>query len=402
MQFLDLFKLSTRMFRTRPTRTWLTILGVGVGIGAVLFLVSLGYGLQRLVFQNIVTNDALLTLTVVSPDTDTIPLNQQRIEEFSKIKEVENIAPLAVLPAQISLNDLNANITLKAVSPNYFNYAGISPDIGKFFKLGDKKIIVSKAIPKLFNIQDPEAIIDKQPKIQIFSSQEGGNNNSTSTEATTEEADGYKISGIAGGSQSVFVYFPLFDLQKMIKITQYSEVKVKVKESQDLEKVRGEIINQGFQVSSLTDTIDQARKIFDWVRIGLGFLGAIALFVAAVGMLNTMVVTLLERTQEIGIMRAIGASRRNIKYIFILEATLMGFLGGLSGIAVGFLGGTLFNWFLNILAAGFGGKAVRIFAYPSWFIITIVVVSTVLGFISGFFPARKAAKLDPLDALRYK
>ena len=398
MKFFDLLKLSTRMFRTRPTRTWLTILGVGVGIGAVLFLISLGYGLQKLVFTNIVTSDALLTLTVVSPDPDTIPLNQERIKEFSKIKEVQDVAPLAVLPAQVSLNNLNANVTLKGVSPSYFSYAGITPEEGKLFKEGEKKILVSKAIPKLFNIQESKDIIGRQLKLQFSTSQIEEN----SLETTKEVSESYSISGVVAGSQSVFIYFPLSDLNKLSKIDQYSETKVKVKQSQDLETIRTQIISQGFQVSSLTDTIDQAKKIFDWVRIGLGFLGAIALFVAAVGMLNTMVVTLLERTQEIGIMRAIGASRRNIKYLFILEATIMGFLGGLSGIVIGFLGGTLFNWFLNIIAVGFGGKAVQIFAYPIWFMATIIIVSTILGFVSGFFPARKAAKLDPLDALRYK
>ena len=398
MKFFDLLKLSTRMFRTRPTRTWLTILGVGVGIGAVLFLISLGYGLQKLVFTNIVTSDALLTLTVVSPDPDTIPLNQERIKEFSKIKEVQDVAPLAVLPAQVSLNNLNANVTLKGVSPSYFSYAGITPEEGKLFKEGEKKILVSKAIPKLFNIQESKDIIGRQLKLQFSTSQIEENN----LETTKEVSENYTISGVVAGSQSVFIYFPLSDLNKLSKIEQYSEAKVKVKQSQDLETIRTQIISQGFQVSSLTDTIDQAKKIFDWVRIGLGFVGAISLFVAAVGMLNTMVVTLLERTQEIGIMRAIGASRRNIKYLFILEATIMGFLGGLSGIVIGFLGGTIFNWFLNIIAAGFGGKAVQIFSYPIWFMATIIIVSTILGFVSGFFPARKAAKLDPLDALRYK
>jgi len=397
MKLLDLLKLSTRMFKTRPTRTWLTILGVGVGIGAVLFLISLGYGIQKLVFEQIVTDEALLSLTVFSPNPEAIVLNPERAEALSRLERVEKVSPLVALPAQIELKDLNANVTLKGVNPSYFRYAGIVPKQGDFFKIGEKKIVVSEAIPKLFNIEEPKKIIGKELKIRIFAPAE------ESEEITAKQtAESYKISGITEGPQSIFIYFPLSDVQHLVKIKQYEEVKVKVKQDSDLEAVREEIIGQGFRVSSLTETLDQANKIFGWVRIGLGFLGAIALFVAAIGMINTMVVALLERTQEIGIMRAIGASRKDIKFLFIQEATIMGFLGGLAGIGIGVLSGVLFNWLLNILATAFGGKAVSIFVYPVWFMVTIIFVSTALGFISGFFPARKAARLDPLDALRYK
>jgi len=390
MLYIDLLKLSTRMFKTRAARTWLTIAGVGVGIGAVLFLVGLGYGIQGMVLEQIVTDEALLSLTVFTPDPENIKLNPEVAQSFNTFDEVDDVSPLAALPGQIELDDLNANVTIKAINPTYFRYGGVKIIEGE--KIGqDNSIVVSEAIIKLFNIEDYQGIINKEIVVSI-----SGLNEEQSFEGA------YNVVGVVEGPQSVFIYFPLKDLENSFEITQYEEIKVKATDGKYLEFLKEQIISGGYHVSYLGETIEEANKIFGWIRIALGFLGAVALFVAAIGMLNTMVVALLERTQEIGIMRAIGASRKDIKLLFIQEATIMGFLGGLAGIIIGMVSGRLFNWFLNILAAAFGGKPVNIFAFPAWFVATIIIVSTILGFVSGFFPARKASKLDPLEALRYK
>ncbi len=177
---------------------------------------------------------------------------------------------------------------------------------------------------------------------------------------------------------------------------------MRVFKEENISAVTDTLIEKGFFVSSLSETIEQANKIFKGIQMALGFFGAIALFVAAIGMINTMTVTLLERTNEIGIMRATGASRKDILLLFVSESTAMGLFGGISGLIIGVLGGKLFNWIINILAGMFGGESVNLFYYPLWFIVTLIVVSTLVGAIAGFIPGRKASKLDPLDALRYK
>ena len=392
MLFVDLLKLSTRMFKTRAARTCLTIAGVGVGIGAVLFLVGLGYGIQGMVLEQIVSDEALLSLTVFTPDPENIKLDPMAALSFTSFDEVDDVSPLAALPGQIELNDLNANITIKAIKPTYFRYGGVKVIEGERSE-EDKTIVVSEAIGKLFNIEEYTDLVGQEVGISVSMLNE---------EEVVDFEGRYTIVGVVEGPQSPFIYFPLKDLEGTFKIEQYEEIKVKASDSEYLEILKENIIAGGYHVSYLGETIEEAGKIFGWVRVALGFLGALSLFVAAIGMLNTMVVALLERTQEIGIMRAIGASERDIKLLFIQEATIMGFLGGLAGIVIGVASGRIFNWLLNILAAAFGGKPVNIFAFPGWFVMTIIIVSTILGFVSGFFPARKAAKLDPLEALRYK
>jgi putative ABC transport system permease protein len=115
-----------------------------------------------------------------------------------------------------------------------------------------------------------------------------------------------------------------------------------------------------------------------------------------------MTVALLERTREIGIMKSIGASRLSISLMFIVESTLMGLLGSCAGVIISYTTGLLFNLLINAIAIRLGGVAVNLFYSPLWFVLTVLLFGTFVGFLTGVFPARTAARIDPLDALRYE
>jgi putative ABC transport system permease protein len=166
--------------------------------------------------------------------------------------------------------------------------------------------------------------------------------------------------------------------------------------------VRAAVVEKGLIASSISDIVDQANKVFSVVQIVLMMFGVIALVVSAIGMFNTMTITLLERTEEIGIMKAIGASNTAIWLMFISEATMMGFLGGFGGVIIGYLEGEAINLIINLIATRFGGERVDLFYSPLWFVSTIIIFGAFVGFLTGIFPARKASKIDALDALRYK
>jgi putative ABC transport system permease protein len=372
---------------------------MGVGTGAVLFLIGLGYGLQHLLLSNIVSSDTLLSLTINSAQPDVIVINDKVIEEIRGFNGVKNVSPLASYPAQISWSDLIGNVVLKGVDENYLKYEGIGVKSGKDIEKEKKEILVSEAVVMLFGTEKNEDIIGREVSIQVF----GALGESQTEQSEFIQFDKkYKIVGVVEGVESVFIFFPLLDLKEKVNVLEYESAKVRVTKESEITSVSEALIDKGFQVSSLSETVDQANKIFRAIQIALGFFGAIALFVAAIGMVNTMTVTLLERTSEIGIMRATGASKKDVLALFVTEATVMGFFGGISGLAVGILGGSLFNVAINMIASFFGGKAINLFFYPLWFIASLVIVSTLVGLIAGFFPGRKAANLDPLDALRYK
>jgi putative ABC transport system permease protein len=119
-------------------------------------------------------------------------------------------------------------------------------------------------------------------------------------------------------------------------------------------------------------------------------------------MFNTMTIALLERTQEIGIMKALGATSLDIWNMFLAESVIIGFFGGLGGIIMGMVGGELFNYGINLLAGALGGESIDMFYTPYWFVFLIIIFSTFVGLITGFYPARRAANINALEALRYK
>ncbi|MBI2577768.1 MAG: FtsX-like permease family protein [Candidatus Wildermuthbacteria bacterium] len=218
-----------------------------------------------------------------------------------------------------------------------------------------------------------------------------------------EFSEGYKGMGVIEDDFSGFAYIPLRAIEgEGVLIQKYSQAKVKVSETKYMEEIRGRIIEMGFMVSALAETVDEANKVFTVIRIILAVFGLIALFISAIGMANTMTVTLLERTNEIGIMKSIGASNKDIGLMFLMESLVMGFLGGVGGIGIGFVGTEIFNGILNLVARGFGGQSIDLFYTPPWFLAFVMVFSTFVGFATGIFPARRAAKMNPLQALRYK
>lgn len=399
MLLTDLLSLSTRMFKTRKMRTFLTILGVGVGIGTVLFLVSLGYGLQNVVLSKITTADSLLSLDVSPGEAGIINLDKANVEKIKQTPNVVEVSPMSNISAQMSIGQLTGDGLIYAVEPSFFRLGGIIPDKGTIFRSGEAhEALISTAAAKLFNVEPAEAIGQEisltlfLPKINTEGYEE--------TE-TVKRSDKYKIIGVVEDENTSYAFIPLETISDL-KVDNYTQVKVKVAANEYMEIIRNQIIERGFLVSALSDTIEQANKIFRIVQIVLALFGFVALIVSAIGMFNTMTIALLERINEIGIMRSIGASVGDIMKLFLLESFLMGLLGGLGGVTIGYLAGELANVGINLLAKNFGGQALNLFYRPTWFVALIIIFSSVIGFVTGVYPARKAAKLNPLDALRYK
>jgi len=396
MKYRDLFTLSVRSFKTNTSRSVLTVLGLGVGIGAVVFLVSLGYGLQNVILDKITTADALLTLDVSSA-SDLITLDEETVKEISSWEEVVETSPVLDISAQIVHNDKNIEAMSQVIDKPFFRLSGIVLDKGKEFTSSDAhEVILSSASVKILGYENIEDIIGQDVKINLFvPSDDKGNVNIVSLDSN------YKVVGIINNENTSFVYVPIHTLGD-ISLPVYSSLKVKTGDETQLEVVRERIIQKGLLVSSVSDTIDQTKKIFKIIQIVLGAFGMIALIVSAIGMFNTMTITLLERTKEIGIMRAIGVSDTDIAKLFLMESVIMGSLGGASGVVIGIVCGNAFNLLINILAKNFGGQSLNVFQIPIWFILFVLGFSVLTGFLTGLYPARRAARLNPLEALRYK
>ena len=402
MQIRDIAMLSTRMFKTNPSRTWLTILGMGVGTGAVVALVGLGFGLQSIILDRIVFGETLLSLNVANPPSKVVVLNQSMVDEFLAMEKVKDASGLVSFPTLITYEGLTGNALIQGMAPSYFLYTGTQAVEGDVFQnesaVEDRNtVVISSAMLKLFGVENPTEVIGKTLTFRVFVPQEG-------TDQQTEVAlpKQYKIKGVTSDEASLSAAITLEEFQSNFKIPFYERVQVRVIDSKSLTEVQDAIISKGFNVTALSKTVEQANKIFQGIQVVLAVFGGIALTVSAIGMFNTMTVTLLERTAEIGVMRTIGASSADIVILFVAEAVIVGLLGGVVGILIGGGIGMFFNGLLAVAASKFGGESVSLFKYPLWFLIFICSFSGIVGFITGLFPARRAAKINPLDAIRYK
>lgn len=182
----------------------------------------------------------------------------------------------------------------------------------------------------------------------------------------------------------------------------YDLVVAKVDQSTNAQAVTAAIKKLGVGAADAQTFIKSQLAIFNIVGIVLGGIGGIALAVAAVGVVNTMVMAILERTREIGVMRAVGAKRSTVSRLFTFEASLLGFFGGVLGLGMGYVLTLIANPIINKQLKGNGIKSSNIIGLPLWLIVTVIVATTIIGMLAGLYPARRAAKLDPVEALRYE
>ncbi|HKU18919.1 MAG TPA: FtsX-like permease family protein [Candidatus Saccharimonadales bacterium] len=182
----------------------------------------------------------------------------------------------------------------------------------------------------------------------------------------------------------------------------YDSLIVKVDKATNAAAAATQIKKFGVGAVDAQTYIKSQLAIFNIVGAVLGGIGGISLAVAAVGVVNTMVMAILERTREIGVMRAVGAKRRTVSRLFTFEAALLGFLGGVFGVLVGYGLTLIANPIINRQLKGNGIKSSNIITLPLWLIVTVIAVTTIIGMLAGLYPARRAAKLDPVEALRYE
>jgi putative ABC transport system permease protein len=403
MKFVDLFKLATRMFKARTSQTLLTICGMSIGIGAILFLVSLGYGLQKTLLARITTSDSLLTLDITEAKSGVVSLNKDTLDTIGNLDGVDQVSSAFQLTGQGKMDGLSADVITIGTDPLFLRLGGFRSSKGDLLK-SDKEdgIVISSAVAQLFG-KNVDEMMNKEITFTFFIPKEVKTGEESSLESNFDRIDfpkTYVVTGTIDGEDNV-VYINSSTLGDL-NVQHYSQAKVKCKNNVVMTSIRDKVLEFGLLASSLSDTVDQANKIFSVMQIILMLFGIIALVVSAIGMFNTMTIALLERTEEIGIMKSIGASGKGIAGIFFMEAAIMGFLGGLGGIVMGLLGGQIFNALINLLATRFGGEKVSLFASPSWFIPSIIVFSALVGIMTGVIPARRASKVDPLEALRYK
>jgi len=182
----------------------------------------------------------------------------------------------------------------------------------------------------------------------------------------------------------------------------YSSISVRVKNPAQIQLVEDKIKKMGFTTFSIADASKGLRQFFGVLYAFLGIFGSLALIVASIGIVNTLVMAILERRREIGIMKAIGASDADVKKLFFAEAGAMGVLGGMLGVVLGWAIGQVINFGTNVYLKRQSLPPEHFWAVPWWLVAFAIGFALVVSLVSGLYPAGRAAKLDPVQALRYE
>lgn len=260
-----------------------------------------------------------------------------------------------------------------------------------------KVAIVNTAMLNLLGIA-PEEATNKEFEATIIFDNQLFNKSNYSVES---EPVLLKIIGILDNNTSPTYFIPLEDI--MVEgLENASSLKVITKDKDSVPEVREKLESQGFQTASVQDTIDSVSNIFKTLRLVLLVLGLIALGVASLGMFNTLTVSLLEKTREVGLLKTMGLKSNQVKTLFLAESLLMSFLGGLSGLFLGFVVGKLLSILISILAIAQGGQALDVTHIPFFLALGLMVVSVFVGIVTGWYPAERAKKISALNALRYE
>ncbi|MFA5197385.1 MAG: FtsX-like permease family protein [Patescibacteria group bacterium] len=395
MRLMDVIRIAFSTFIHNKMRTLLTIFGVSVGIGTITFLLSIGYGLQKITVDEITSSKALKSINVVSGNSSILVLNQGAIDKLRDIKGVSSVDSNLIVSGQLNYGKSMTDIVANVVSARYTDLESLRLETGGIYKSdSDNKIIISSAVTNAFATK-PSDFVGK--KVIVYAYIPNPENDKEPTLVQKE----YTVSGVIKDTSASYAYLPNGTVTLPDK-TIFSAAKVDTTSANQMPKVRDQITQMGFKATSLGDKVDQVNQFFQIVNFILLAVGAIALFVASIGMFNTLTISLLERTRDIGIMKSLGATDREVYSIFLTESTIISGLGGLFGLGIALVLGYVVNILIGILATRAGGEAVALFQIPILFTSIIFVSSVTIGFLTGVYPAKRAAKLNPLDALRYE
>lgn len=358
------------------------------------------------------------------------PLNDDAVVAIRALADVKEVTPSIVVPIQIEYGDTSSFATARGVpfsaksdaifqSPKYGTFLPNATDRACLLGLqladtlakGDAKDLVGKDV----TISYASPVPTTTGPFGVPTGMSVQQVKLTYRVAGIFERDPNAISGI-GGLQIGGVMLPIdqareIDAHVVTGIQQllnpssaaksYASLTVRVTRAEHTKDVEDRIKALGFTAISITDGLDQIKRVFLLLDILLSLIGSIALVVSSLGIVNTMVMSILERTREIGIMKAIGGSDGDIRRIFLVEASAIGLMGGACGVLLGWIVGRLINFGANWYIASQGGTTGNLFSLPIWLIAGAIGFSWFVSLAAGLYPATRASRLDPIHALRH-
>lgn len=431
MSSFDMISMAIRNLWKRKLRTFLTVLGVVIGTASIVVMISVGIGMNEGYKQQLSEMGSLNVITVYPPwegDNESknknAVLDTKTIETIRNIPGVEIVTP--VLEDYFMLIDGRyvADINVTGVLPEAMESLGYKLSSGRCLQEGDEMHMVlgGDVSTSFYNPKqswqyryDESNAIEVNVEEDKFQITHDGSYGQSGADKSIK-AKKINIVGVLDpmGNDSWSCVMPIDELQKIkderekkekasgtksrgnsTKKGTYEMVKLKVTDLENVSTVQDKIKEMGFETESLMESLNTMQETSKMLQLVLGAIGAISLLVAAIGITNTMVMSIYERTREIGVMKVIGATLPDIKRLFLAEAAFIGFFGGLSGVILSIIASKV----VNMIGANLGQSS-HLSLIPLWLSLLGIIFATIIGVLAGYFPARRAMSLSALSAIR--
>jgi putative ABC transport system permease protein len=462
MKIPDLTELALRNLRESLLRNSLTTIGISVGVASLVAMLSLGIGLQQLAGRRL-GKSGLFDTVIVSSRREMRGMSReeerngpapgesrvldeaarQEIEHLPNVLEAypdirfntelryedkPHLTTVSALPASANTNDafegMQGSYFSSETAPEAILQKSFAAELlGKTAKLGAPEASVAELAGPLLGKALIMRYAQRETTPTSMSASPGDALAGTAYSVVSREQK-LKIVGVSDldpesmrgpGRAKVFLPLKLAASLHVMQPTElrevsraasdqpvYSSVSVKVRKPSQVQTVEDGIKKMGFTTFSILDASRSIQTFFKVLDVFLGIFGSLALAVASIGIVNTLVMAILERRREIGIMKAIGASDGDVKKLFFAEAGAMGILGGLVGVVLGWGIGKIINAGTNVYLRSQSLPADNFWAVPWWLVLFAIGFAVLVSLISGLYPAGRAARLDPVQALRYE
>ncbi len=446
MKFSDLLVMSLNNLRRRKLRTALTVLGVIIGTAAIVVMVSLGIGLNELNRELISSYGSLTAIEVrgesywgmSDSNEEPLYLTEDTISQIKRIGHVKSVYPMLEVQVMMQQGKYSAGWTLTGAPQEFLEELPLGQGAAPLKSDKELKLIFGNMMIQQFSDgknhnrywetgELPDVDFMGKPMFVTFD-MDAYYQSQGSGEGAPKAPKKYMIrtAGVVEGdmndysdySYSVYARLDLLEdqLKRIFKKNPipgqptnkkgkpypyfiYSSCVVNVDDMENVMDVQKQLTDMGYQAYSRADWMEQSEKQSGMIQAVLGGIGAVSLFVAAIGIANTMMMSIYERTKEIGIMKVLGCDMGVIRNMFLIESGFIGFLGGIVGVTFSYGVSAAMNKFLSISQAmtGMEGDISRI---PSWLTMAAIGFAILVGMAAGFFPALRAMKLSPLAAIR--
>jgi len=450
----DLTELAVRNLREALLRNSLTTLGVAVGVASLVAMLSLGVGLQNLASQRLTKSGLFDAIFVTSrlrgmggpprqnslPKENAKPLDEDARMHFAQLPNVVEVYPQIRFLTDVSYAGNTYSTNALGIPESSRTNGAFDGITGKYFSSADaEEVILQMQFAKELSPQ-PSTLIGQElllryaerrtkPAEQIAKEQDidaqldemmSGGISITSREkklrvaGIIESDPSAGIGGFGGGR----VFLPIrvaeqlhpaqpSDVQDFVRgggtgKPTYAALTIRVKAPKNVLQVEEAVKNMGFQTFSLLDATRNLRLFFTVFDLFLGLFGSLALTVASLGIINTLVMAILERRREIGVLKALGATDGDVRSLFFAEAGAMGLFGGVFGVAIGWLIGQALTWGTTFYLHRQDLPGVKISHVPWWLAVSAIAFAVTVSLLAGLYPAGRAARLNPVEALRYE